>query len=221
MLQSLKNYTTKKNLYNVFFSIKLTILILIFAYLIGSIPSGYLAGKWIAAIDLRQIGSGSTGATNVLRHVGKWPALIVFLIDIIKGTIPVLITKNFLLNDYWQVAAGLAAISGHIWPVWLGWKGGKAVATGLGVLLGLAWQVGLACFGIFITILSFSKIVSLSSVIAAISLPILMFIRFHGSDFRLPYIFLSLITMTMILWRHRSNLKRIINKEEPKIGRSH
>ena len=202
------------------FSLSIEFFILCLGYLLGSIPSGYLAGRWLANIDLRQIGSGSTGATNVLRHIGKWPALTVFLIDVIKGAIPVLIAKSCSVNDYWQVAAGIAALAGHIWPIWLGFKGGKAVATGLGMLLGLTWQVGIACFGIFLTVLSFSKIVSLSSLIAAICLPFLMFFSFNGSDFRPAYLSLSVITMAMVLWRHRSNLQRLLAGKEPKIGTS-
>ena len=194
------------------------ILLIVVGYLLGSIPSGYLAGKWLKGIDLRQKGSGSTGATNVLRHVGKLPALIVFLIDIAKGAIPVLLARTFLLSDYFQVAAGLAALAGHIWPIWLGWKGGKAVATGLGLLLGLTWQVGMACFGIFLTVLTFSRIVSLSSVVAAISLPFLMLLSFSENNFRAAYLMLSLLTMAMVLWRHRSNLQRLSTGKEPRIG---
>ena len=196
-------------------------LMLVFGYLLGSMPTGYLAGKWIAGIDLRLKGSGSTGATNVLRHVGKWPALIVFLLDVIKGAIPVVVARSFGLNDYWQVVAGLAALIGHIWPVWLGWKGGKAVATGLGMLLGLTWQVGIACFGIFLTVLSITRIVSLSSVISALSLPFLMLLSFQGNTFRPAFLYLGIITTAMVLWRHRSNLKRLLKGEEPKIGQSH
>ncbi len=198
----------------------LAILIIALSYFLGSIPSGYLAGKWIAKIDLRQIGSGSTGATNVLRHVGKRPALAVFLIDVLKGAIPVFAAKAYLLDEHLQVLAGLTALAGHIWPIWLRWKGGKAVATGLGMLLGISWPVGLACFGIFLTVFSISKIVSLSSVIAATSLPILMFLSFNGGDFRFSYFFLSLATMGMVLWRHRSNVQRLIIGKEPKIGQS-
>ena len=196
-------------------------LMLAFGYLLGSMPTGYLAGKWIAGIDLRLKGSGSTGATNVLRHVGKWPALIVFLLDVIKGAIPVVVARSFGLNDYWQVVAGLAALIGHIWPVWLGWKGGKAVATGLGMLLGLTWQVGIACFGIFLTVLSITRIVSLSSVISALSLPFLMLLSFQGNTFRPAFLYLGIVTTAMVLWRHRSNLKRLSKGEEPKIGQSH
>ncbi|MDP6833684.1 MAG: glycerol-3-phosphate 1-O-acyltransferase PlsY [Prochlorococcaceae cyanobacterium ETNP1_MAG_9] len=196
-------------------------LMLAFGYLLGSMPTGYLAGKWIAGIDLRLKGSGSTGATNVLRHVGKWPALIVFLLDVIKGAIPVVVARSFGLNDYWQVVAGLAALIGHIWPVWLGWKGGKAVATGLGMLLGLTWQVGIACFGIFLTVLSITRIVSLSSVISALSLPFLMLLSFQDNTFRPAFLYLGIVTTAMVIWRHRSNLKRLSKGEEPKIGQSH
>ena len=196
------------------------ILIIGFGYLLGSIPSGYLAGKWISNIDIRQIGSGSTGATNVLRHVGKSPALIVFLIDVIKGTLPVLIARNFHLNDYWQVAAGLTALMGHIWPIWLEWKGGKAVATGLGMLLGITWQVGIACFGVFLAMLAFSRIVSISSISAALSLPIFMFFSFSHDNFSPAYLGLSLITMTIVIYKHSSNIKRLLDGNEPRIGQS-
>ena len=100
------------------------------AYTIGSFPSGYLAGKFISNIDLREIGSGSTGATNVLRHVGKIPALIVFLIDVGKGIGAILIARALQLDELWQIIVGVASLSGHIWPIWLKGKGGKAVATG-------------------------------------------------------------------------------------------
>ena len=195
-------------------------LILIFSYLIGSLPSGFLAGKWFARIDLREVGSGSTGATNVLRHVGKWPAIAVFLVDVSKGIMPVVTARIFLLSDSWLIAAGLASLIGHIWPIWLGWKGGKAVATGLGMLLGISWPVGIACFGIFLAMLSITRIVSLSSVVAGTCLPLLMFLSFRENDFRLAYMSLSLTTMVLVLWRHRSNIKRLFAGQEPKIGQS-
>ena len=190
------------------------------SYFLGSIPSGYLAGRWFANIDLRKIGSGSTGATNVLRNVGKKAALIVFIVDVLKGMLPVLLAKFFNLEDIWQVLAGLLSLTGHIWPIWLKWKGGKAVATGLGLFLGLSWPVGLACLGIFLSILSFSKIVSLSSVFAAISLPILMFLSFNKQTFSYPYLLIALIAMTLVLWRHRTNINRLLKGEEPRIGES-
>ncbi|MDA7432914.1 glycerol-3-phosphate 1-O-acyltransferase PlsY [Synechococcus sp. AH-601-N23] len=191
-----------------------SLLILAIGYLLGSMPNGYLAGRWLKGIDLRQCGSGSTGATNVLRNVGKGPALVVFLLDVGKGALAVLLAKSFGLNDWVQVLAGLAALAGHIWPVWLGWKGGKAVATGLGMFLGLAWPVGLACFGLFMAVISISRIVSLSSVVAAIGLPVLMVLAGAGG----ASISVSVVASVLVLWRHRSNIERLIAGTEPKIG---
>jgi len=218
----------------------LPLALLLLGYLLGSIPAGYLAGRWLAGIDIRQQGSGSTGATHVLRVLGKGPALAVFLVDVLKGTAAVLLAKAVLeplgvpldgetsaswstaswTTDSWVVAAGLAALAGHIWPVWLGWRGGKAVATALGMLLGLTWPVGLACFGIFLTVLSVSRIVSLSSVVAAVALPLLMLGWFHtqGLGLRWPYLVLALLTSTLVIWRHRSNLARLLAGTEPRLG---
>ncbi len=187
---------------------------LILGYFLGSIPIGWLAGRWLKDIDLRELGSGSTGATNVLRQVGKGPALVVFLIDVGKGAAAVLIARALGLGDWIQVLAGLTALAGHIWPVWLGFKGGKAVATGFGMFLGLAWPVGLASFGVFLLTLWLFRIVSLSSVLAAVSLPLLM-IRFSGIG---SYILIALVAMGLVIWRHRSNLSRILKGSEPKIG---
>jgi len=206
---------------------------LVAGYLLGSIPAGYLAGRWLQGVDIRSLGSGSTGATNVLRQFGKGPALVVFLVDVLKGTAAVLLAKAVLqplglpldgaaavASDSWVVAAGLAALAGHIWPVWLGWRGGKAVATALGMLLGLTWPVGLACFGVFLAVLSVSRIVSLSSVVAAIALPLLMLGWFQdqGLGLRWPYLALALLTSTLVIWRHRSNLSRLLAGTEPKLG---
>ncbi len=191
-----------------------SLLLLAIGYLLGSMPNGYLAGRWLKGIDLRQCGSGSTGATNVLRNVGKAPALVVFLLDVGKGTLAVLLAKSFGLDDWVQVLAGLAALAGHIWPVWLGWKGGKAVATGLGMFLGLAWPVGLACFGLFMAVISISRIVSLSSVVAAIGLPVLMVLAGASG----ASISVSVVASVMVLWRHRSNIERLIAGTEPRIG---
>ena len=190
------------------------LLFLAIGYLLGAIPCGYLAGRWLKDIDLRDCGSGSTGATNVLRNVGKGPALLVFLLDVGKGALAVLLAKSVGLNDWVQVLAGLAALAGHIWPVWLGWKGGKAVATGLGMFLGLAWPVGLASFGLFMATISLSRIVSLASVVAAIGLPVLMLVAGNSS----AYVVVSLVASSMVIWRHRSNIQRLMAGTEPRIG---
>ena len=190
------------------------LLLLAIGYLLGATPSGYLAGRWLKGIDLRDCGSGSTGATNVLRNVGKGPALLVFLLDVGKGALAVLLAKSVGLNDWVQVLTGLAALAGHIWPVWLGWKGGKAVATGLGMFLGLAWPVGLASFGLFMATISLSRIVSLASVVAAIGLPVLMLVAGNSS----AYVVVSLVASSMVIWRHRSNIQRLMAGTEPRIG---
>lgn len=198
----------------------LNLLILFLGYLFGSFPSGYLAGRIAKGIDIRSLGSGSTGATNVLRHIGKRAAITVFLLDLFKGVLSILLAKYFLLNDSWQVAIGLSTLIGHIWPIWLNWKGGKAVATGLGIFLGLSWQVGLATLGIFIIMITLFRIVSLASLSAALALPLIMFLSFSTSNFSLPFLIISLLAMTLVIWRHRENIVRLIKGKEPRIGQS-
>ena len=199
-------------------AILLNLLILFLGYLFGSFPSGYLAGKIVKGIDIRSLGSGSTGATNVLRHIGKRAAITVFLLDVFKGVLSILLAKYFLLNDSWQVAVGLSTLIGHIWPVWLNWKGGKAVATGLGVFLGISWQVGLGTLCVFIIMILLFRIVSLASVSAAIALPIIMYLSFETTNFSSPFFVVSLLAMSLVIWRHRENIGRLIKRKEPRIG---
>ena len=193
----------------------LKISILCLCYLLGSFPTGFLIGKYLKNIDLRKIGSGSTGATNVLRNVGKWPALFVFIIDVLKGFIAVKISYVFISESIYEVLAGSLAVSGHIWPIWLKGKGGKAVATGLGIFIALSWQVGLASFGIFLLVLSFSKFVSLSSITASFLLPIFMFLNLGKMDH--PYFIFSVLVAVLIIGKHKTNIARIIKGIEPKI----
>ena len=195
----------------------LIFLILLVSYLLGSFPSGFLYAKNLKGIDLRNVGSGSTGATNVLRNVGKWPALIVFIIDVLKGYFAVKIAYFFLTHDIFQVLAGLLAITGHIWPIWLKGKGGKAVATGLGMFIALSWKVGIASFGTFLIVISLTKIVSLSSISASLLLPIYMLI--YVGTFNHPFTIFSFIVAILVIWKHRSNINRILKGEEPKISK--
>ena len=196
----------------------MNISIILISYLLGSIPTGFLIGKYLKNIDLRLIGSGSTGATNVLRNVGKWPALFVFIIDVGKGLISVKIAQYYADQSLIEVLAGISAISGHIWPIWLKGKGGKAVATGLGMFLALSWKVGLASLGIFLIVLAKSKFVSLSSISAALLLPIFMF--FNIGNFIHPYFIISLIVSLLVIWKHRTNINRLIKGEESKINQN-
>tara|TARA_Y100001968_G_scaffold130297_1_gene118952 strand:+ start:1011 stop:1607 length:597 start_codon:yes stop_codon:yes gene_type:complete len=196
-----------------------TISVIFLSYLLGSIPTGFLIGKYLKNIDLRQIGSGSTGATNVLRNVGKWPALFVFIIDVGKGILAVKIAQYSSDEVSIEVLAGIFAISGHIWPIWLKGKGGKAVATGLGMFLALSWKVGLASLGIFLIVLTQSKFVSLSSISAAMLLPVFMFV-YLDNNYLHPYFFISLFVALLVIWKHRTNINRLLKGEESKINQN-
>jgi acyl phosphate:glycerol-3-phosphate acyltransferase len=195
------------------------------AYLLGSFPTGYLAGKLFAGIDIREHGSGSTGATNVLRTLGKVPGSIVLLIDALKGGLAVAIANIvFSLNLFptlpieWQAylvpLAATGAILGHSKSIWLGFDGGKSVATGVGVLLGMSWQVGLGTIAIFGMAIAISRIVSISSIAGAVSVTIWMVIF----DRPLPSIVFAIGGGIYVIWRHNTNIQRIIAGTEPKLG---
>ncbi|MCY3537830.1 MAG: glycerol-3-phosphate 1-O-acyltransferase PlsY [Cyanobacteria bacterium MAG IRC1_bin_28] len=191
---------------------------LLAAYGLGSIPSGWLLVKWLRGVDLRQQGSGSTGATNVLRFAGRWPALAVLLVDVGKGTVAIVLAKEWGATPWLQLAVGLCALAGHIWPLWLRFRGGKAVATALGVFLGLSPPVALACLGSFLVVLASVRMVSVASLTAGVLLPILMVWGMAGSAARLPYTLLALTTTALVIWRHRGNMQRIWMGQEPRLG---
>ncbi len=205
--------------------------LLVGAYLLGSIPTGYLVAKGLKGIDIRQHGSGSTGATNVLRTVGKGPALVVFLVDLLKGTLAVLLVRVLfpellttfgegLLTATWQpwleMLAALMALLGHSRSVWLGFTGGKSVATGLGVLLALAWPVALGALGVFALTLALSRIVSLSSILAAAATLVLMVVTAQP----LAYVLLAALGGTYVILRHRGNIERLLAGTEPRLGQT-
>ncbi len=205
---------------------------LLAAYLIGATPSGYLAGKLLKGIDIRQHGSGSTGATNVLRILGKWPALAVFLADVVKGAAAVGFA-GWLTAWLFSVAppggfdlpallpwaasfAGLAALVGHSRSIWLGFTGGKSVATGLGVLLALSWPVGLGALAVFGVALAVTRIVSLSSILAAVAAIALAVAL--GQP--LPHLLLVAAGGLYVIARHRANIQRLLAGTEPRLGQT-
>ncbi|MBO3463498.1 glycerol-3-phosphate 1-O-acyltransferase PlsY [Aetokthonos hydrillicola] len=203
-------------------------LILVTAYLLGSFPTGYLAVKLLKGIDIREVGSGSTGATNVLRTLGKAPGAFVLAVDCLKGVIAIALV--YLLFKYvdvipstvnpevWQswlvVLAGSAAVLGHSKSIFLGFTGGKSVATGLGILLTMNWQVGLATAGVFAVVVAISRIVSLSSISGAIAVSVFM-ILLHQP---LPYILFGITGGLYVIARHRGNIERLLQGTEPKLG---
>lgn len=209
------------------FSLLISFGLILFAYFLGSIPTGYLVALVLKGIDIREYGSGSTGATNVLRTVGKGAALTVLLIDMLKGVLAVASVKLFfiygggeILPIQWQdwliAIASLLAVLGHSKSIWLKFSGGKSAAISLGILLTMNPFLGLGTLGVFVIVLSISKIVSLSSISAAIAVNILMWLLQPTA----PYIVFAIIAASYVIIRHRSNIDRILSGKEPRIGQT-
>ncbi len=183
------------------------------AYLLGSVPFGVVMARLFGLGDLRQIGSGNIGATNVLRTGNKTAAFLTLVLDAAKGGIAVLIAGALLGADAAQ-AAGLAAFLGHCYPVFLGFKGGKGVSTFLGTLLALSWPVGLAACATWAVVAALSRISSLSALMAAASAPIWALVL------GLPDAVALLIALAVVIGlRHEGNIRRLIAGSEPRIGR--
>ncbi|RID82856.1 glycerol-3-phosphate 1-O-acyltransferase PlsY [Peribacillus asahii] len=189
------------------------ILSLLLAYLIGSIPSGLIIGKTFYKVDIREHGSKNLGATNAFRTLGIKPGIAVTLMDILKGTAATLI-PGLLGADIHPLLAGVLAAIGHMFPIFASFKGGKAVATSAGVVLGYEPFLFLFLIVVFFIALYISKYVSLSSMIAAVASLTYCFI-FHLDDW--PLIVVIAVLTIFIFYRHRANIKRIMNKTEPKI----
>lgn len=191
-----------------------TILILwaVIGYVMGSIPFGIVLARSMNLGDLRAIGSGSIGATNVLRTGSRKAAALTLIFDALKGAVAVLLARAFAAEDAAQLAA-LAAMLGHCYPVWLRFRGGKGVATFLGLLLALSWPVGLASCAVWLLVASLARMSSLASLFSAAASS--FFVVFLDT----PPIFLLCVFLTLLIfWRHRSNIARLRAGTEPKIG---
>ncbi|MBL8773471.1 MAG: glycerol-3-phosphate 1-O-acyltransferase PlsY [Phenylobacterium sp.] len=190
------------------------------AYLLGAIPSGYLAGRLLKGVDIRTLGSRSTGATNVLRTLGPWPALAVFAVDLAKGAAAVLLAGASTAPlpagaGPWIVClAGLAALLGHSRSIFLGFTGGKSAAAGLGVLLAMSWPVGLGAAGVFAAGVAISRVVSLSSMLAAVAAAALVLVLPHPAAYRL----LVVAGAAFVIWLHRANIGRLLSGTEPRVS---
>jgi len=191
--------------------------LILLAYLCGSIPTGLILGRIFASVDIRKHGSHNIGATNVYRNLGKKLGALTLLGDIMKGFLPVYLVSRVTGAESWTCLAALATFSGHLFPVYLKFLGGKGVATALGAFLVLSPHVLIIAFMIFVVVLLIFRFVSLSSISAALSMPLLM--SFAPHPYPDSYLVTATIIAIMIAYRHKDNLKRILEGKESKIGR--
>ncbi|PID59792.1 MAG: acyl-phosphate glycerol 3-phosphate acyltransferase [Ignavibacteriae bacterium] len=209
--------------------------IIILSYLVGSIPTSIILTKVVKGVDVRNFGSGNAGGTNVSRVLGKKYGLLTILLDAFKGVIAVVFISRLYFGDFpfpnttpfddftlVQIIAGVAAVIGHIWTIFAGFKGGKGIATGLGVLVSVVTLDMLMALGIFVLVVYATKYISLASISAALSVPIIMIIRenLFGVDIQsyhsiLPFI---IALALLVVYTHRANVARLINGTENKIS---
>lgn len=190
-------------------------------YVLGAVPFGWLTAKLLKGIDIREVGSGNIGATNVYRTLGPGPGIAVFALDTLKGLVAVLLCEKLGLTDWLVVVGALLAVVGHSYSVFLRLKGGKAVATSLGVIIGLSPPVAAIIFPLWVILVFVTRYVSVASIIAAVSVAILMFTAVYmGIDNPpLSYKIMGLLSGLAIITKHRSNIGRLMAGTEPKVGR--
>ena len=197
---------------------------LLIAYVSGSFPSAYLAGRLLKGVDLRTVGSGNLGTTNVYRELGAWPAVVVLILDALKGALPAAILPGLLGTGFssaaaaawWGLAYGAAAIAGHSKSIFLLAKGGgKGVATAAGVFLALTPTAALSTIGLFAVVVSVTRFVSLASIVGALTMPIAQLLTGGVT----PFFYASLPLAAFVCWGHRSNVARLRAGTEPRFGK--
>jgi glycerol-3-phosphate acyltransferase PlsY len=206
------------------------IIAVVISYLIGSIPTAYILGKVLKGIDLRQFGSHNVGATNAFRVLGKGMGISVLIIDVVKGIIPVVIVADYIIakninvsNEMIRIILGLASVSGHNWTIFLNLKGGKGVAVTFGILIGLAIKyAGLGIIfglvlGVWIISFLITRMVSVASLLSSLALPIFMFLFKQKPEL----IIMGAILFIFIVFRHRANIKRILEGKETRLKLTH
>ena len=210
------------------------IVIALVAYLLGSVNLSIIISKLMGKGDIREHGSGNAGTTNTLRTLGKLPAVIVLIWDILKGVIAVLLAKWIITlgngdidasllaehRDYAMIISAIMAVLGHNFPIYFGFKGGKGVATSLGAIIAIEWPLAIACAVFAIVMILLTRMVSVGSVLVAILYPILTF--FVGNEFYNKWLYLALALLLggSVLLRHKANIKRILNGTENKLWKT-
>ena len=179
-------------------------------YAVGSIATAILVARALGLGDPRQSGSGNPGATNILRIGGKKAALLTLLGDLIKGVVPIVIARLLGLEDWALAAVALATFLGHLYPVFFGFRGGKGVATALGILLALLPVLGLSILGMWILVFAVTRVSSMAALLAAVSAVPIVFAVSSATSMRV----LIMVLVLLILWRHRSNIRRLLNGSE-------
>jgi len=190
------------------------------SYLLGSIPFGLVVSKAVFKQDLRSLGSGNIGATNVLRNYGAQPFIAVMILDMAKGVAAVKIGSALGLNPTLALVSGLVAIVGHNWSLYLKFKGGKGIATSGGVIIAAyPWEVTLAVIGIFLIMVLATRIMSVGSISAALAFPVssVIFLRGELGDYW-PHVAIAVLASFFAIYKHRENIKRLLNGEEPRIS---
>jgi glycerol-3-phosphate acyltransferase PlsY len=189
------------------------VLLVLCGYVLGSVPTGFLAGR-ARGVDVRQAGSGNIGVANVLRTAGRWPAVITMAGDMLKGFAPVFLARLVTGNEWVVAAVALAAVVGHCWPIFLRFKGGKAVATGAGTTIALAPVVGLGLFAFWWAVVLVSRYTSLGAISVMVLTPVVFFLTGQPA----PYVLYTVIGGALVLWRHRENARALMKGTERKIG---
>src|SRR3984957_6616194 len=190
------------------------------AYLIGSIPFGILLAKLFGVVDVRKAGSGNIGATNVARVAGPLPGIFTLVLDGVKGAAAVWLAARFANESaLWMTVAGLSALLGHCFPVWLRFRGGEGVATAAGMFLALCWPAALGAIGVFILVVLFSRFVSLGSVSAAAAMPLLIYLLWAPHHAPPPAItFGAFAAAMLVVYKHDANIQRLVEGREPKFS---
>ncbi len=191
----------------------LGISLVLLGYVLGSVPTGYLVGRAFG-VDVRNVGSGNIGTANVLRAAGREAGVLTLAGDMLKGLVPVVVARLSTENEWLIATVAFAAVIGHCWPVFLRFKGGKAVATGAGTTIGLAPVVGLGLFAFWWAVVLLSRYTSLGAIAVMVVSPIVLWLT--GQP--LPYVLYAIVGGALVLWRHRENAVALLKGTERKVG---